>query len=92
LETARHWTCSGVGRAREARGRGQQPRNRATGVAKKEPYLVGVPVEELLLLQVSNVSDNNSRSERIDDGVRLVVHDEAIVDASAEADDRVKSK
>ena len=73
-------------------GEGSAAAQSCDGGAKKEPYLVGVPVEELLLLQVSNVSDNNSRSERIDDGVRLVVHDEAIVDASAEADDRVKSK
>ena len=49
-------------------------------------------MEKLLLFQIGHVPNDDCRSERIDNCVRLVVNDESVVDLTAEADDRVQSK
>ena len=49
-------------------------------------------MEKLLLFQIGHVPNDDCRSERIDNCVRLVVNDEPVVDLTAEADDRVQSK
>ena len=49
-------------------------------------------VKKLLLLQISNISDDNRGSEGVDNSVRLVVDNEAIVNSSSETNHGVKSK